>query len=687
MSNKMKNRSANKRKFDPGLLLCIVLLLVFVDSYAQTNNDCASCYLKGRDLSGQDFTNANFNDAILDGTNFSNCILNGANFANASLVRANFSGAKLDPSVLGPANFSGANLSYAILTGASLNGVVMEYTKLTGTDFSNADLSNTLPGLELLFFHKIDSLPKFTNTKLSCEYKRFEQVVDLSKAIFPSCENITNPEEKRGKTLPFSETVHVSTSGTDSNACGAEKSPCKTIGQGIINAKTGNVVAVDYGQYQLTSTILIDKNLHLVGGYSNNQPTQYQSAVQSPANGAPAFKVSGAGVTVEISNFIINGSVATAFNQSSTAILGSNGANLSLKNLNVNAGKGGPGAPGGNPGQEGPGGQKGADATSASGGKGGEGGGSNNAGGNGGTVSNLVDYNCQWSGIMCTTTYSSDNRDPGLAGAPGSTGSFTPGVRGGSIGFYNNASWNKAIDIPPGNGYKGNLGASGSDGGGGHESTDNLGKFVKGAWVAAVGTSGNPGGDGAGGSGGSVGGPCIGCGWAGNTVYSTGSPGGGGGGGGGGAQTPGSAGTQGGASIGIVLLEGAKLTFHPKVVIVGNSGGDGGQGGPGKPGGAGGGGGNGCTATWNCASDYTKDGSGGNGGVAGAGGASGGGSGGNGGPAICVALVNGSTCTNVPVFHNGVSGAIGNGGRGGTNSTTCNGQNGVPGKVGTVITF
>ena len=60
---------------------------------------------------------------------------------------ANFTNADLDPSDYGPANFSDANLDGANFTGASMNGVVLEYASQNGTNFTNAILSNALPGL------------------------------------------------------------------------------------------------------------------------------------------------------------------------------------------------------------------------------------------------------------------------------------------------------------------------------------------------------------------------------------------------------------------------------------------------------------------------------------------------------------------------------------------------------------
>lgn len=59
-----------------------------------------------------DFSDANFQCAVLDGANFSNSNLTSANLSNTSLVQSDFSGADL----------KGANFNGAIITGAKFAG-------------------------------------------------------------------------------------------------------------------------------------------------------------------------------------------------------------------------------------------------------------------------------------------------------------------------------------------------------------------------------------------------------------------------------------------------------------------------------------------------------------------------------------------------------------------------------------
>ncbi|MFZ1676715.1 MAG: pentapeptide repeat-containing protein [Saprospiraceae bacterium] len=715
-------RTTTKNFFFYSFLMLVIMITSIASGNAQNAYDCPFCYLRGKDFTGQNLTDANFSGAVLDSANFTNCILNGAMFSNASLIKANFTNAILDPSSFGATNLSGSNLSYAVFTGASMNGVILEYAKVTGTDFSNANLTNALPGLQLLYDQGTNTFPKFIKAKLSCEYKRFIQTLDLSQSQFPTCTNLKMPVttstfqidsvgtptdlsqptrvvisfsqsdstrknrgDKNGNliinkpSLFTGDTIYVSVSGGDNAGCGALSSPCKTIGQAVTNVKANGLIIVDYGQYPFTATVGINKNVTLVGGYASGQPSLYQSQITAPPNGIPAFNVSGSGVAVNLANFIINGSIATTQNLASTAVQIAGGANVSMKTVNINSAKGGPGASGVQPSAGSTGGAGG----KASGGTGGAGGtspcGYTNGGG-GGNQSTRASSDCVCS-TLCfkCTSESSIYTYNGGSGYPGTTGQWTSGSS--NAGGINYLCPHTERPAPAGNG---NNGVAAGCGGAGSASTNLTGSFSSGSWMPSVSGTGSVGGNGAGGGGGGSGGTChyCNCVCGGNGDFYNGTAGGGGGGGGCGAPG-GSGGTQGGASIGI-SIQASKCVVDNSVKITSGAGGNGGTGGAGNSGGTGGGAGA-AVASHDVCNDTGSQG--GNGGSGGAGGASGGGAGGNGGPAIGVALVGACTLTGAPVYYLGQSGSIGTGGTGGTQGTggICGGVKGANGTAGVVV--
>ncbi len=90
-------------------------------------------HLKGRDLTGIDFT-----DAELDGADFSDCVLRNAKLERASLRGGVFHAANLSNALLANADLSEANFTEAVLTDADLLGAT-----LVGSDFKYAQLTQS----------------------------------------------------------------------------------------------------------------------------------------------------------------------------------------------------------------------------------------------------------------------------------------------------------------------------------------------------------------------------------------------------------------------------------------------------------------------------------------------------------------------------------------------------------------
>ncbi|MBL0082994.1 MAG: hypothetical protein IPP37_11435 [Saprospiraceae bacterium] len=346
------------------------------------------------------------------------------------------------------------------------------------------------------------------------------------------------------------DTIYVSSSGTDNATCGALNSACKTLGEGISNANPNGFVLVDYGEYTFASTVTINKNLNLVGGFNNGQPTQYQSLLASPGKGQPVFTISGNGVKVSLSQFIINGSQPTDNNAASMALLASNGAIVQMKAVNVNAFGGSAGSAGAqvSAGANGGVGNAGSSGTGGSGGSSACGGNNGGYGANKSTNSGSSDCKCLDICFRCEVSISY-YAGGGGTGGPGTTGYYAPGSGPASAVNYMCPSSDRPQTA--GSGTKGNAASCGSAG---TASVNTTGSFGQNTWQPSVGGNGSSGGNGGGGGGGGAGGPChyCNCFCGGHGDFYEGTAGGGGGAGGCGAAG-GNGGSQGGASFGVVL--------------------------------------------------------------------------------------------------------------------------------------
>ena len=110
-----------------------------------------------------------------------------SNVQQCQCKKCQFHQCDLDPSDYGPANFSDANLDGANFTGASMNGVVLEYASQNGTNFTNAILSNALPGLYIKLSSFDAKSTHLQRSKTIVRVKRFASQLDLSMAVFADC--------------------------------------------------------------------------------------------------------------------------------------------------------------------------------------------------------------------------------------------------------------------------------------------------------------------------------------------------------------------------------------------------------------------------------------------------------------------------------------------------------------------
>lgn len=706
MQRQLNAGSFSKRSRRLTFIFCM-LLLALQPLLAQTNSDCPSCNLAGKNFSGQDLTNANFTGANLSGANFTGAKLSGAYLSRANLASANFTNATLTVSSKGPANLSESDLTNAIFTGADLDGAVFEYADISGTNFTRTDIRKAKFGPML----KFNAPPIFRNAKLSCEFPWIWKQLDITGAVKPACANFEREDEVKVLTpvntaaAPSTEpvrqqvqmkvsshvafadtnlhktlaaattTVYVATDGNDSSNCGAVNAPCLTLAKGISQCTTKPCnVLTGYGEYNLTSTLGLPDNVNLYGGYFKGSPTTYQSSVFAPPGGLPAISISGAS-SIQITGFILNGSAPSNNNQPSIVLQVSNSSGVQLTATNINSYKGGTGSNGTNANPGSPGGT-GGDGTSSSGGGGGTSPNGNGNGGSGGGPTSNMSMSCDC-GTLCFKCYY-DLKWSASYGGSGQPGTTNVWAAGGP--YAAGVSYMCPYKERPSTAVTGTSGNNAGCGVVSTYSSDTTGSFVSNQWQGSTGGNGGNGGDGGGGGGGGSGGPCgfCNCVCGGEDKY-TGTAGGGGGGGGGGAKG-GTGGTQGAPSIGVLLIS-STLQADLTVKIVGNAGGDGGTGGNGAVGGTGAGGGNA-----QAAHDVCNDtgGQGGNGGAGGAGGSSAGGSGGNGGPSVCVAFIGSSAVSGSPNYYIGTSGAVGALGSGSnpTVSGACSSPAGVAGIKG-----
>ncbi len=423
------------------------------------------------------------------------------------------------------------------------------------------------------------------------------------------------------------------------------------------------LIASDAGNLNENNPIVGRSGVSLYGGYASNFRTRNSGVLANVVVSGPVaadFIGLTSNVTVESLHF--QSADQSAPGASSIGMRVSyTGTRLTLRNVEVTAGRGGNGSPG----SAGSGGNPGGNGGNASGSV--EGSAGSGGGGNGG------------SGIRRGKGESGDPGSAnGNAGTCGSTGgSGNAGGRGGEGGPHprdGNSEDGMGCgdgdpqDHAPGeNGFSGCAGTAGGAGGGGNASGAVSGM----SWSPSNGDDGDNGLRGGGGGGGGAGGGenannccAVGC-----DYFGTGR-GGGGGGGGGQGGLGGAGGGGGGASIGILIASGtvnmSEVTVHTR------GGGNGGNGGVGGVGGGGGAGGQGAAST------DDKDGPGGDGGNGGQGGRGGNGGGGGGGPSVGVWRSGGAVSGAV---NYGSIGASGSGGSSGTNpgaqgrrANTCSGN-------------
>lgn len=95
------------------------------------------------DLSGADFHNVNFSEAVLSEANLSKANLNNANFSLVSLCGAKLTGAKLTGANFSWADLCVANFSGANLIGANFSNANLRYADLSGAKLCDAYLCAT----------------------------------------------------------------------------------------------------------------------------------------------------------------------------------------------------------------------------------------------------------------------------------------------------------------------------------------------------------------------------------------------------------------------------------------------------------------------------------------------------------------------------------------------------------------
>lgn len=550
---------------------------------------CPGCELPKADFRNKVLVDVNLSRANLTGANFSGATLRGVSFSGARLAGADFSGARFEPGLIGSTTFLGADLRGARLTGAHLGGVDLQYAKLDCSAFSAAASAGAIVG---------------PAGNPGCPATARAQA---AVAASWSCPNTDLSS--------LSSVVYVSSNGgQDSASCGqSANTPCLTIGRGLAQCTGANCgVLVAYGQYSLTSTIALASGKSIYGGcVAGTAASGNNSMVNAPPGGVPAISANGV-TAARVQGLSIFGSDVTVVGGApSIAVSLSASSNVTLSFVKITSGKGGTGTAGitGTAAVAGASatGQTGAASTcNAAGGQG------------GGGMTTDVQYN-----FTKVTSCPSNCGSDGCNGASGGNAAASLGGSGGGrpsaycqlqcISSCNNL-----------NGYGGSQGNAGSCGAGGAASGLTGGSYVNGVWTASVGASGTPGATGGGGGGGGGGAACgYVCFWV--PDNKSGAAGGGGGAGACGA-TQGSGGQQGGASIGLQVVQ--STTSLNSVTVNAGTGGAGGNGGANGAAAAGGAG----------ASGYTPSGASplaGTGGAGGAGGwgtSSGAGAGGNGGP-------------------------------------------------------
>jgi hypothetical protein len=396
--------------------------------------------------------------------------------------------------------------------------------------------------------------------------------------------------------------VFLSNIGSDMNDGLTPATPVATVGRALTVAGTSarSQILVVTATYNVSAAVSLTGGISLYGGYSSDFLTRADTRASIVSSAATAVRAQSltAPVTVDRINMTTADQTATSAS-TTTLFVRDSGDYLTLRWVNVLAGRGGNGTDGG-PGATGTPGTRGDDGSGSSGGNGGA------VGGGAGTAGR--------------------RQAAGLGGTAGSGGSCGTGGAAGSGSGTGGLGCGDGDPQAGGNGGTGCTAGPGASGSAG----DGLGTLAAdGTWTANRGGTGATGGRGGGGGGGGAGGgeDCEACAFGACTcVYCDTGRGGGGGGGGGAGGTGGTGGNGGGASIGIVLLNSTLTAHQLRVQTAG--GGRGGAGGAGGGGGTGGGGGAGATPS------NSSQGRGGNGGNGGNGGSGGCGGGGGGGPSV-----------------------------------------------------
>lgn len=668
----MKKKASRRLFLRPFFVVALILigtaLPTMVQAQGAVDPPQASTACPGCDQSfaGKDLRGHNFANQVLRGSDFSKALLDGAIFVGADLRGARFEGARfgLDKGV--PTRFSAANLQQASFANAIFEGTDFQYAKLGCGNFTNANFSRAVIGPALDLTPPAGSIcdASFKGATLSCErgFSRVNpaQIAGAQAASCPAAAAVSAGVSCGAADLSgLTSTVYVANNGIDSGSCGASSSsPCATIQQGInLCSGSGCGVLVEYGVYTLNSPVTLKSGVSVYGGclWSGTGSPSYQSQVLPPTNGLPIFTANGSSPAA-LQGFLLSGSNATTPGAPSVVLSFNGSTGPSLAYLTITAGNGAPGQPG----NLGPAGTTGGTGSIT----GGASSGCSAAGGNGGVGGTTT---VSWDGFAnLNMNCSPASPSSSTAGQSASTGYSAPGGGAATTSDYNCNGTNchqKCVVIAGGDdsptGGTGTSGRQGTCGAGGVATSALAGLFSTSGWIGNPGGNGTSGGAGGGGGGGGAG---LACGISYVPYQSNTYPGGNGGGGGAGGcgGNLGTGGGQGGASIGIQVIQ-ANLTIGNQVLVAGGVGGKGGNGGNG---GNGGGGGNpsGGQAGDTCATD------GGSGGYGGAGGAAGGGAGGNGGPSFLLAVISSPSPAGVnnATFLLGNPGASGSAGTSGT---------------------
>ncbi|MFM7069525.1 MAG: PKD domain-containing protein [Actinomycetes bacterium] len=458
-----------------------------------------------------------------------------------------------------------------------------------------------------------------------------------------------------------SDTVFVSTAGSDTSSTCSLAAPCQTIARGITVAGTSkHVVQVSNGAAFAGFSVSGTSGLTIRGGYATNFASRSGTTTSTGGvslssttsltlsdltivgpGGSNTTGVIMTGGSATLSAVTVSSGTASGSGSSAYGVRALSSANLTVKNSAISASAGVAGVAGttpsgaltaGNNGQSGGGGDTHYVPPGTSGGTG------IANGGGGGQGQN--------------------------SGGGGAAGSGTGAGAGGYAGCDNCRSNSS---------YSGGGGGAGGGGTSGANGTNGLaGALAYGSTFSpSAATGGGTGGNGAGGGGGGGGGRACDAGLC--AGQWTGGGAGGGGGGGGQGGSGGSAGTAGGGSFAVYSYN-STVTIDANTTITAASGGTGGNGGTGQNGASGGYGGNG-------GAGHIADCCTGSPGSAGGGGAPGqnGGNGGNGAA---------GTCCNAASGGGAGGGGGGNGGRGGSGGGGAGGPSVGLMKVGTgSITF